>query len=252
MKKLSFILSSICCLVAFSYYAQAQAPTTNPLAEYYGDDGYPAWSNEINWNNVIDMSQYSNGANNFEKFENARDALFAQGGGVLYYPAGIYEFDVPDGPAGRGLMLKSGVVIRGATPPASDRKAVTNMNPNQLMNHGLTSNPTKFVFTRLDFSDSLQNVNIVDGQPVTQAPTEHAGKIPKMWNMVGCIPANANKVGIAWVEIEFGFVWFGYEINEPWSQWATYYAYAGTPKGNWANRVGDGTHPIDIFAGTYP
>lgn len=252
MKKLSFTLSFICYLVACSYYSQAVPPTNNPLAEYYGDDGYPAWSEEIRWNNVIDMSQYNNGANNFEKFENARDDLFAQGGGVLYYPAGVYHFDVPDGPNGRGLMLKEGVVIRGEVPPVSDRKAVTNMNPNQLMNHGLTSNPTKFVFTRLDFSDSLQNVNIFNGQPVTQAPAEHAGKIPKMWNMVGCIPANASKIGIAWVEIEFGFIWFGYDIDGTWQQWNTNYSYAGLAKGAWANRIADGTHPLDVLTGGYP
>ena len=59
------------------------------------------------------MAQYNIGANDFEKFENARDFLAANGGGVLYYPAGTYDFrDHPTGPMGRGLMLKTGVVIQ--------------------------------------------------------------------------------------------------------------------------------------------
>jgi hypothetical protein len=234
---------SLAVVAMLSLSLAAQSPTSNPLEDYYGQtDGFPAWSSNIRWDNVIDMSQYSNGTTNFEKFENARDALFAQGGGVLYYPAGVYEFDVPDGPNGRGLMLKSGVVIRGELPPASDRKAVTTLDRLQITQHGLNSNPTKFRFTRLDFTDSLPNV---DG------PDEHKGKIPKMWNMIGCTPANANYVGIVWVEIEYGYIYFGFDIDTQWAQWRTHFAYAGLAKGNWINRVGDGTHPLDVFMGTY-
>ena len=153
MKKQILSLFAACLLV--SLQVMAQAPTTNPMADFYGaTDGYPGWSGRVKWNNVIDMSQYTNGATNFAKFENARDDLFNQGGGVLYYPAGTYTFDVPDGANGRGLMLKEGVVIRGDK-PTTDDMAVTTLDRNQLSQHGLTSNPTKFVFTRNDFTDSL-------------------------------------------------------------------------------------------------
>lgn len=237
------VLNIAACMCCLWHITLAQIPTNNPLEEFYGQsEGYPAWSDNIRWHNVINMATYTNGANNFEKFENARDQLYAQGGGVLYYPAGIYEFDVPDGPNGRGLMLKSGVVIRGEMPPANDRKAVTTLNRLQITQHGLTSNPTKFVFTRLDYSDSL---------PGLAGPAEHRGKIPKMWNMIGCTPADAQYVGIAWVEIEYGFVYFGFNIDQAWAQWRTHYAYAGQAKGAWSNRIGDGTHPLDIFMGTY-
>lgn len=129
-------MGAFCALAAVTLSAQ---PTDNPAASHYGpDEGYPAWTSGIQWGNVIDMSAYTNGDNHFERFENARDELHAQGGGVLYYPAGEYYFDLPDmgfgpgiGPMSRGLMLKSGVVIRGETPTANeavvrtqDRKSV--------------------------------------------------------------------------------------------------------------------------------
>ena len=100
--------------------ANAVPPTDNPVASYYATDplGYPAWTDSIEWANVIDMKTYATGRTEFEKFENARDELAEKGGGVLYYPAGIYDFTSGpfDGPKGRGLMLKSGVVIRGEAP----------------------------------------------------------------------------------------------------------------------------------------
>ena len=57
----------------------AAAPTIaqNPIAEYYGQsEGYPAWTETIQWDQRIDMSQFEDGENDFEKFENARDLLF--------------------------------------------------------------------------------------------------------------------------------------------------------------------------------
>lgn len=94
-------------------------PTDNAVASFYsGPEGYPAWTEAIKWGNVINMKSYAKGANDFEKFENARDELAAKGGGVLFYPAGTYDFKAmpADGPGGRGLMLKKGVVIRGEAP----------------------------------------------------------------------------------------------------------------------------------------
>ena len=116
----------------------AAAPTDNPVATYYGSDaGWPAWTDRLRWSRVIDMAAYAKGRTNFEKFENARDELVAAGGGVLYYPAGTYDFSAGpfDGPAGRGLMLPGGVVIRGEAPAGKPRAT-----------DGKLELPTKFVF----------------------------------------------------------------------------------------------------------
>ncbi len=113
------LLTLFVALLGLTAALWAAVPTDNAVATYYhSTEGYPAWTDAIKWDNVIDMSAYANGATNFAKFESARDELAAKGGGVLYYPAGVYDFSEGpyDGPNGRGLMLKSGVVIRGAAP----------------------------------------------------------------------------------------------------------------------------------------
>jgi len=116
---LACLLATTAAIAATFSLTAAELPRDNPVATFYsGDEGYPAWTDRIRWGNVIDMSQYDRGDNDFQRFENARDELAAKGGGVLYYPAGTYDFtDAPmDGPDGRGLMLKSGVAIRGDAP----------------------------------------------------------------------------------------------------------------------------------------
>jgi hypothetical protein len=206
--------------------AAIAAPQNSPVAAFYnGNDGYPAWTDRIHWDRVIDMSQYANGANAFQKFENARDELYAQDGGVLYYPSGIYDFsDAPlDGPTGRGLMLKSGVVIRGQRPSG----------------------------------DSLAHDGSLALATVFQFPfqTKGGGQTPHDWNLVGITPAGGERlkdvhdVGVAWVKIVGGVVYFGPDI-----QWGATWATAGSwkspkVKAAWANRVPDGTHPADPFAG---
>ncbi len=128
---------ALCALTAASLRA-ADAPTDNPVAAYYsGGFGYPAWTDRIEWERVINMAEYAKGKTDFERFENARDELAAQGGGVLYYPAGTYDFSKGpfDGPDGRGLMLRSGVVVRGEAPKGKPRAT-----------GGKLQLPTKFVF----------------------------------------------------------------------------------------------------------
>jgi hypothetical protein len=131
---------SLCCALttlAAVGAAHGAPPTDNPVASHYSSgQGYPAWADRIAWANVIDMKTYAKGRTNFEKFENARDELAAKGGGVLYYPAGTYDFSEGpfDGPNGRGLMLKPGIVIRGEAPEG--RPVATS---------GRLDLPTKFV-----------------------------------------------------------------------------------------------------------
>ena len=125
----SALLAMVC--LAPLAAAGANTPADNPLSTFYdADHGYPAWSDRIRWDRVIDMSRYAKGATAFEKFENARDELAEAGGGILYYPAGVYRFeDGPfDGPNGRGLMLRSGVVIRGEAPKGRARAVDGELN----------------------------------------------------------------------------------------------------------------------------
>lgn len=215
------------------------AKAQNPIATYYQAKGetWPAWTDEINWANVINMGTFSNGANDFQKFENARDQLAAQGGGVLYYPAGTYDFsDHPTGPQGRGLMLRKGVVILGE-PPVTDQHAVVDSATPGLANLG-----TVFQFPFLTKTD-------VDGNP---------GLYPDSWNMIGLMPEPGQRVkdvthiGIAWVKTVGAVVYFG--LDQPWA--ATYGTADGVMKSwlkrgpnHWESRVPDGTHWLDPFMG---
>ena len=232
LKKTIFFMLGLF-LLSLGLFAQPDR-SNNPIAQYYigADDSYPSWVDDIIWNNRIDMSTYSNGSTNFEKFENARDQLFSQGGGVLYYPAGTYNFTIPNhGSTGRGLMLKSGVVIVGAT-PTGDKLAVDDGNIQLL--------------TKFNFSYSTTTVTR-DGSSVSQ-------EFPGMWNMVGIMPGaseqlkDVKNVGVAWIEFDGAYLYFGLQLN-----WATNWLASpwlgAQSSGTWGSRVADGTHPMDPFHG---
>jgi hypothetical protein len=228
-------------LIWIGLWLLAVCPTlaqTNPIAKFYnGSEGYPAWTDRINWSNQINMGDFSNGSDDFEKFENARDQLYQQGGGVLYYPAGTYTFNCPSGPNGRGLMLKKGVVILGEEPETS-KNAVTDLTPSNIDQHGLNDLKTKFIFTDTTLS---------------------GGKVPKMWNQIGIMPGEFEEglkdvelVGLAWVEIEKGYIWMGYDLKKGWADtWGSSSSWLGKKAVNgWTQRKPDGRHPMDGFAGT--
>lgn len=197
----------------------------NPIAQYYsGDNGYPTWTDRIKWENRMDMSEYANGDNDFEKFENARDELYAQGGGVLYYPEGTYDFtDAPvEDPNGRGLMLKKGVVILGDVPEGDvDAK------------DGTLELKTKFIFKFIE---------------------KGGGEVPAPWNIIGLMPdgeelKDVNDVGIAWVQVEGATVFWGYQM-EMGQTYGTADAWLSSKiKPAWESRKPDGTYPMDAFCG---
>lgn len=204
-----------------------QPPGDNPLKSFYGKGHYPIWTDSIQWNNVINMATYEKGANDFEKFENARDSLYHQGGGVLYYPAGTYDFtDMPaHGKDGRGLMLKSGVIIRG-------------------------EKPTGDYIAR---DDGQLNLGTIFQFP-TQTKSD-TGKVPEDWSFIGIQPpSNGNlrdvkNVGLVWVKVKYGTVFFGFD-----AEWGSSYQNADAWKSDvilpdWQDRTPDGTFPFDYFCG---
>ncbi|MCC5808014.1 MAG: hypothetical protein JJU00_16930 [Opitutales bacterium] len=252
LKRLLGTFGAVCALVAAPLAAQ---PTYNPVEAHYGlDEGFPAWTSTVQWGNVIDMSAYTNGDNHFERFENARDELHAQGGGVLYYPAGVYEFDLPDmgygpgiGPMSRGLMLKSGVVIRGETPTANQAVVRTQAFPD--FARGVETNlepETVFVFPT-----HMRGTDPVTGEPNT------AGEVPSHWSFIGMTVgdgedtlADVNNIGVVNVRLDGGTIYWGYHTNRPermdqgnWFRdpWKNTPVFA--PEGEtWASHEPDGTH----------
>lgn len=200
---------------------QAADPTDNPVATYYsGPEGYPAWTDSLRWSRVINMKKYPKGKTAYEKFENARGEL-VEGGGVLYYPAGVYDFSTM--PAGVGLMLVPGVIIRGEAPVGRPVAA-----------EGKVELPTKFVFA---FRDRA------------------GGKVPRDWNFIGMRPddfkniKSRNDLGIAWVHLDGATIAWGPQVD--WGKtWGTANSLlSANIKKGWSVRDPSGTHPIDALAG---
>jgi hypothetical protein len=230
---LIFFTSSVIALLHISIKAQ------NPIADFYGNGSYPIWTDNVHWANQINMQTFdftsaglSSPANEFQKFEFARDILYQQGGGVLYYPAGTYNFSeipetISDGVAGRGLMLRSGVVIVGETPN----------NKNAL--NGTLEPKTKFIFKSKSIKDTNNKLR----------------PIPTNWNFIGCMPTGSEtlkdltNIGILWVELQGGVVYFGaqYQFSTSYSSGGGWYNTKAA-KGEWNLRIPDGTHPLDPFA----
>jgi hypothetical protein len=97
----------------------SNAPQDNPIAAKYKDNAL-TWTKNIKWNCVYNIKDFP--ASTIDaSFNAARDAASASGGGVVYFPAGTYNF-------ADNIYLKDGVVIRGDTPAVNDAKS-SSYNP---------------------------------------------------------------------------------------------------------------------------
>ncbi len=93
---------------------RSNAPQDNPIAAKYKENAFP-WTKNIKWNCVYNIKDFR--ASTIDaSFNAARDAASANGGGVVYFPAGTYNF-------ADNIYLKDGVVIRGDTPAVNDAKS---------------------------------------------------------------------------------------------------------------------------------
>jgi len=81
----------------------ADVPTENPVERYD-----ISWTNEIKWNNTIDISAVE-GKDWHDKLDRLQNALADSGGGVIYFPAGRYVFRKP-------ILLRNGIILRGESP----------------------------------------------------------------------------------------------------------------------------------------
>jgi hypothetical protein len=107
--------------------AQAEIPTTNPVAHLK-----LAWPEQIHWNTVVDVTQMT-GETIEEKLAFAQSLLVANGGGVAYFPPGLYQFR-------DSIHLLDGVVLRGAEPVGVPNAHAEGFAP-----------PTRFEFPKFDF-----------------------------------------------------------------------------------------------------
>lgn len=84
----------------------AKAPVGNPARKYN-----LSWIEKLPWDNLIDITQIDDGGDAFfdARLEKAQQLLKQKGGGVVYFPAGIYKFK-------ENIYLQDGIILRGAEP----------------------------------------------------------------------------------------------------------------------------------------
>ncbi|MEM1325670.1 MAG: PKD domain-containing protein [Bacteroidota bacterium] len=144
-------------------------PNDNPINAYYGTGEYP-WTDEINWGNVVNILDFggdNTGTNdNLAAFTAATSAPSLATGGVVYFPAGTYNFS-------DHLYLPDGIMIRGDNPlPGEDNALQTTFNlptkfefPAYIFTESGngTDNSTAFKFIRLEpsIADVADNVGVV-------------------------------------------------------------------------------------------
>lgn len=125
--------------IASAALADPAPPTDDPAAGYK-----LPWTSQLRWATVVSIDTVP-GNTPTERLAAAQVALAAKGGGVVYFPPGTYRFD-------DSILLKSGVVLRGATPsPVTDAKQEA-YEP-----------PTKFEFPK--YEPKLEG----DGTPIDTA-----------------------------------------------------------------------------------
>jgi hypothetical protein len=79
------------------------APVDNPAARF----NVP-WTHEVKWTNTVTITDFE-GASWDEKFKAASTEIVKRGGGIVFFPAGVYTFN-------DHLLLDSHVIVRGENP----------------------------------------------------------------------------------------------------------------------------------------
>ncbi len=117
-------LFTICASFLVGGVGFTQAPVTNPYYEKY--DTCPAWTNEIIWTNVTNIHDYPDSAGYWDAaLDSAMADVNTHGGGVVYFPAGDYDFL-------RNVQIPDGVVLRGDMPLVNNAKSDSFAPPSHL------------------------------------------------------------------------------------------------------------------------
>ena len=134
-------------------------PTDNPYRTFYANAPIDHWSDSIKWGQVWNFTNFQD-TTMVARYNKARDFVAAQGGGVLFFPAGTYTFE-------GSIQFKTGVVIRGETPS------------NTIAKDSMFAPPTRFVFPRYIPSDTgLGTANSTAFKSISTLPnTSNSGLV---------------------------------------------------------------------------
>lgn len=137
----------------------AQAPNYNPYFMKYGfKPGH--WTDSLKWSNIFNINDYQ-AATMVERYNLARDAAHAAGGGVVYFPAGTYEFE-------NSIQLRSGVIIRGDDPATDDAMSDAYAPPTRfefpkyIPDIGGAGTPNSTAFKSISAMSESSNIGVVN------------------------------------------------------------------------------------------
>lgn len=118
MKRITLVPAFI--VLALLVHLQAlgqvsQLPTDDPVTAFYADrpDRVPEWVKRLPWDVVVDIRTFD-GERDDQRLAAAQEAVVARGGGVIYFPPGVYRFS-------DHILLRPGVILRGAAPAGVTR-----------------------------------------------------------------------------------------------------------------------------------
>ena len=151
-------------------------PTDNPYKTRYGGEGH--WTDSLPWNSVHNaVSEFNiipnDGLDDSATVANALSSLSNAGGGVLFFPAGTYDFS-------GGLRLRKGVILRGETPALTAKDS------------GYAP-PTRFEFPKYVFDSTANGGNGVGNNTAFKRITVVGAEASDL----GIVNIDINRAGIS-------------------------------------------------------
>lgn len=201
-------LSAFCCTTL------AQ-PTDNPVTKFYPGLGQYDWTDQLAWSNVMTTSATpDDGLDDLATVEAEIATLSGQGGGVLYFPAGVYNFS-------DDLTLMDGVVLRGVQP--GDGYVADNLDPNREPENPVAEvDNAKSSLFALDTHFEFPPFVLDKASPMD--PND-AFKMITTENTL-----TDSNIGVVWIDINRARVQFMDYGDDPVTGLATsYWAYFGVP-----------------------
>ncbi len=185
--RFSFLLIFSWCL-AGSAFAQ---PTDNPYTARY-PQAIGHWTDSLNWSRVW-LATDHNIFPNDNLYDDAAaaiamDSLSRNGGGVLYFEPGQYDFQV-------NFRIPNGVIVRGATPVGITDATVQGFSP-----------PTRFEFPQYIFDPMANGGRGTANSTAFKRITTTTGRVSN----AGIVNVNVNRAGISFrSDLGFPTGWAG-------------------------------------------
>ena len=171
--KLPFLYAFFLLSIGQSAFAQ---PIDNPYKTRYGGEGH--WTDSLPWGFVSNaVTQFNiipnDGQDDSAAVANAISFISNSGGGVLFFPEGVYDFS-------GNLSLKKDVILRGETPVLTAKDSAY-------------SPPTKFEFPKYVFDSTANGGKGVANNTAFKRITAYGLEA----NDIGIVNIDINRAGIS-------------------------------------------------------